>query len=156
MPPITTAIDIDRPAETVFAYATDPTKFGEWQANVISGQMEGNDPHKAGARCTTTRRIGFAERAVTSEVTHSDPPFRWGVRGIDGPVRALVEVCVDPIDDGRASRLTISIEFHGHGIGKLLVPLAISRQARKEMPANLERLKHRVEGQVGDRQRPAD
>jgi len=52
--------------------------------------------------------------------------------------------------------LTISIEFHGHGIGKLLVPLAISRQARKEMPANLERLKHRVEGQVGDRQRPAD
>ena len=63
---------------------------------------------------------------------------------------------LDPIDDGRASRLTISIEFHGHGIGKLLVPLAISRQARKEMPANLERLKHRVEGQVGDRQRPAD
>ena len=156
MATFSTAVEVARPPEEVFAYATDPTKFGEWQANVTSGHMDGSDPHEVGARCVTTRTIGFAERAVTSEVTHSDPPFRWGVRGIDGPVRALVGVCVDPIDDGRASRLTISIEFHGHGIGKLLVPLAISRQARKEMPANLERLKHRVEGQVGDRQRPAD
>lgn len=43
--------------------------------------------------------------------------------------------------------MTISIDFQGHGIGKLLVPLAIRPQARKEMSANLERLKHNIEDQ---------
>ena len=149
---LTSTIEVARPPEEVFAYATDPTRFGEWQANVISGHMDGSGPHQAGARCVTTRRIGLTERAVTSEVTHSDRPFRWGVRGVDGPVRAVVEVSVDPIDDGRASRLTIDIDFQGHGLGRLLVPLAIRPQARREMPANLTRLKQRVEGQARDRE----
>jgi hypothetical protein len=35
--------------------------------------------------------------------------------------------------------------FTGHGIGKLLVPLVVRPRARKEMPANLERLKQRLE-----------
>jgi hypothetical protein len=33
----TTSIDIDRPADDVFAYVTDPTKFCEWQQGVVSG-----------------------------------------------------------------------------------------------------------------------
>lgn len=143
---LTTSVDIARPAEDVFAYVTDPGRFGEWQANVKSGHLDGDGPPVPGARCSTTRRIGFVERAVTSEITHIDPPRSWGVRGVDGPIRATVDVTVDPIDDGRASRVTINIEFQGHGIGKLLVPLTVTPQARKEMPANLARLKHRVEG----------
>ena len=144
---LATSIDVGRPAEEVFAYVTDPTRFGEWQANVTGGHMEGTGPQQPGARCSTTRRIGFAERDVTSEVTHADPPRRWGVRGVDGPIRAIVDVAVEPIDEGRGSRVTISIDFQGHGIGKLLVPLAIRPQARKEMPANLERLKRGIEDQ---------
>ena len=125
---------------------TDPARFGEWQANVTGGHMDGSGPPRPGARCVTTRRIGFVERAVTSEITHTDPPLRWGVRGLDGPIRATVDVIVDPIEEGRASRVTINIDFQGHGIGKLLVPVAVRPQARKEMPANVKRLKHRVEG----------
>jgi hypothetical protein len=34
----------------------------------------------------TTRRIGGAEREVTSQVSKLDPPRAWGVRGIDGPI----------------------------------------------------------------------
>ena len=146
MTALTTTIDVARRPEEVFTYVTDPARFGEWQANVKSGHLDGDGPPQPGARCSTTRRIGFVERAVTSEITHIDPPRRWGVRGIDGPIRANVDVTVDPIEDGRASRVTISIDFQGHGIGKLLVPLAVTPQARKEMPANLERLKRQVEG----------
>jgi uncharacterized protein YndB with AHSA1/START domain len=151
MAALTSAIEVARPPEAVFAYVTDPARFGEWQANVTGGHMEGGGPYGPGAQCRTTRRIGFADRTVTSEITHVDPPRRWGVRGVDGPIRAIVDVVVDPIEDGRASRLTINIGFHGHGIGKLVVPLAVRPQARKEMPANLERLKQRVE--VGSGQR---
>jgi hypothetical protein len=84
-----------------------------------------------GTRCVTTRRIGGASRPVTSELTHIDPPRTWGVQGTDGPIRATVGVLVESVTDSR-SRLTISVDFTGHGIGKILVPLMIpARHARK-------------------------
>jgi hypothetical protein len=67
------------------------------------------------------------------------------VRGVDGPIRAIVDVTVESLTDTR-SRLTIRVDFEGHGIGKFLVPLVVRRQARKEMPANLTTLKQRIEG----------
>jgi hypothetical protein len=39
----------------------------------------------------------------------------------------------------------IDLDFTGHGIGKLLVPLFVRPSARKEMPENLNRLKQRLE-----------
>jgi hypothetical protein len=132
----------------VFAYVTDPTRFGEWQEGVVSGHIEGSEPHSVGDKCLTTRRIRGSERLVTSEVTHIDPPRGWGVRGVDGPVRATVDVSVTPLNEGQQSRVTIDLAFTGRGIGKLLVPLVVRRSARKEMPANLERLKQHLEGFV--------
>jgi len=79
--------------------------------NVVGGHMDSDGPTAVGTKCLTTRRIGFAERAVTSEVTHIDPPRAWGVHGIDGPLRAIVNVTVDPLDDGRRSRLTIEVDL---------------------------------------------
>ena len=144
MPPITTCTEVDRSAEAVFAYATDPTHFSEWQKGVIDGHMDSAGAPGVGARCLTTRRIGFANRPVTAELAHLDPPRTWGVHGIDGPIRATVDVAVEPVAHNRA-RLTITIDFTGHGIGKLLVPLVVERAARKEMPANLSALKERLE-----------
>jgi len=97
-----------------------------------------------GAECSTTRRIGGANRPSNSELTHVDPPRTWGVHGIDGSIRATVDVIVEPLTETR-SRLTISVDFEGHGIGKVLVPLLVRREAAKEMPANLAMLKQRLE-----------
>jgi uncharacterized protein YndB with AHSA1/START domain len=38
----TVTVQVDRPAAEVFAYATDPTKFHEWQQGVVSGKLESN------------------------------------------------------------------------------------------------------------------
>ncbi len=145
MAPLTATIDVAKRPEEAFAYVTDPTRFVEWQQGVVDGRLAGDEPHAVGDRCLTTRRIGFAERPVTSELTHIDPPRTWGIRGIDGPIRATVNVTVSPLDDGRRSRVTIELDFTGHGIGKLLVPLVVRPGARKEMLANLERLKEHLE-----------
>lgn len=116
MPPITTSVEVDRSAEDVFAYATDPTHFHEWQQGVIDGHLDQPGTPSVGTRCLTTRRIGGANRASTSEVTHINPPKTWGVRGIDGPIRAVVDLTVEPLTAHR-SRLTIAVDFEGHGIG---------------------------------------
>jgi len=148
MPPIVASAEIERPAAEVFAYATDPARFSEWQKGVVDGHMDslanGGQTPAVGARCVTTRRIGGANRPSTSELVHIDPPKTWGVRGTDGPIRAAVDVLVEPLTDSR-SRLTISVDFTGHGIGKILVPLMVRREARKEMPDNMAALKQRME-----------
>jgi hypothetical protein len=144
MAPITTTTEVDRSVEDVFAYAIDPTRFHEWQAGVIDGHMDQPGTPRVGTHCVTTRRIGRANRQSTSEVMHIDPPKTWGVRGIDGPIRGVVDVTVEPLMAGR-SRLTIAVDLQGHGIGKLLVPLVVRREARKEMPTNVEALNRRLE-----------
>ena len=144
MTPTTTSTEIDRPAADVFDYATNPTLFSQWQQGVVDGDMDQTGQPKVGDLCITTRRIGGANRASTSRVSHIDAPRTWGVRGIDGPIRATVDLTVEPLTATR-SRLTISVDFDGHGIGKLLVPLIVQRQARKEMPANLAALRDRLE-----------
>ena len=40
---------------------------------------------------------------------------------------------------------TISVDFTGHGIGKVLVPLMVRREARREMPGNVAALKQKME-----------
>jgi uncharacterized protein YndB with AHSA1/START domain len=147
MPPIVTTAEIERPAAEVFAYATDPGRFKEWQKGVVEGHMD-SPASIVGANCVTTRRIGGANRPSTSELVEIDPPKTWGVRGIDGPIRAAVDVHVQPLTETR-SRLTISVDFTGHGIGKILVPLMVRREARKEMPANMAALKERMEAKPG-------
>ena len=148
MDPTTVSIDVGRSAADVFAYATNPSCFSEWQKGVIDGRMDESRTPSVGARCVTTRRIGFANRPVTSEITHVDPPKTWGVRGIDGPILAIVDVTVEPLSQSW-SRLTVSIDFEGRGIGRILAPLVVRREARKEMPANLAELKRRLEGTGG-------
>ncbi len=140
----TTSIGVDRPAEEVFAYATDPGRFAEWQQGVIDGSTDSPGPPAVGARFRTLRRVGPMKRRFTSEIVHVDPPSSWGVRGIDGPVRAAVEVQVTPLAE-RRSRLTISITFEGRGIGRLIVPLAIQPGVPKEMQRDLATLKERLE-----------
>jgi uncharacterized protein YndB with AHSA1/START domain len=144
MAPIVITIQVDRPAEDVFAYATDPTRFSEWQQGVTGGHMDATGTPTVGTRCHSTRRIGGADRPSVSEVTRIDPPKRWGVRGIDGPIRAIVDLTVQPLT-AESSQLTISVDFTGHGIGRILVPLVVRREAAKEMPANLAALKRRLE-----------
>jgi hypothetical protein len=56
-----------------------------------------------------------------------------------------VAVTVEPLGDGSRSRLTIELDFTRHGIGRLLVPLVVRRQAAKEMPQNMARLKQSLE-----------
>lgn len=144
MPPITSRMEIARPPSEVFAYVTDPTHMHEWQKGCLRGAL--NTPTtRVGSRCTTTRNIGGRERDVTTEITEYDRPRRWADRGLDGPIRASVAVTVAPVADGARSQLTIDLDFMGHGIGKILVPLVVRRQAAREMPDNMDRLRQRLE-----------
>jgi uncharacterized protein YndB with AHSA1/START domain len=143
MAPITNSIEISRRPEDVFAYLTNPTHLPEWQESAVA--VRGDSPLTVGQRVVVTRRVGRRERTMTNEVTELNPPKSWSLRGTDGPVRGEVKGTVEPVADGARSRVTIAVDFEGHGIGKLLVPLVVRRQVEAEMPKNMQMLKERLE-----------
>ena len=93
---------VNRAAAQVSAYATDPARCREWRQGLIDARLNPPGPAQVGTKCLTTRRIGGANRVVTSEFTHIDAPRIWGVRAIDGPIRATVEVTVEPLIETRS------------------------------------------------------
>ena len=145
MAAIVESIEIQRRPEDVFSYLTDPSHLADWQEGVVTARLEGDGPLGQDSRVTQTRRIGRGERTMTSELTEYDPPRRFAFRGIDGPVRAVGRGTVEPLGDGARSRVTIELDFEGHGIGKLLVPLVVLRQARNELPRDQTKMKERLE-----------
>ncbi|GAB3345456.1 SRPBCC family protein [Micromonospora halotolerans] len=137
MATLVSTIEIARPPHDVFAYATDPSRFGEWQDDVVRVQVDG-------VEFTTTRRINGAERTMRQQITHNDPPHRWAARGIDGPIRPHATVTVEPLDDGTRSRVTLTLDFERHGIGAALLPL-VRRQSRRAAPISYQKLKQVLE-----------
>lgn len=59
-----------------------------------------------------------------------------------------MDVTVQPLTDVRAGLTAIAVDFEGRGIGTLLVPLTVRREARNEMTANLATPKKRLEAQT--------
>jgi uncharacterized protein YndB with AHSA1/START domain len=144
MPAIVESIDISRPPQDVFSYATDFEHFPDWQGGVVSARPEGDAPLAVGSSAVVTRRIGPRELPTTEEIAQLNPPRSWTVRGVGGQLTAIARATIEPLDGGERSRVTIALEFEGHGIGKLLLPL-VSRQARKQLPRNEQQLKEILE-----------
>jgi hypothetical protein len=143
--PITESIEINRRPEDVFAYLDDVKRHGEWQEQIVDVQPEGDQPMGVGKRVRETRRVPGGDRSMTYEITEHDPPRQSSFRVLDGPIRAIGTVLVEPIGDGSRSRLTFTLDFQGHGLGgKVLLPLAKS-QARKQIPRDQAKMKELLE-----------
>src|SRR5919108_3359519 len=144
MPPIVSNVEIARPPDEVYAYVTDPSRFPEWQHDVVRVRVEPGRPPGVGSRFTTVRRIGRVEQTTTQEVTAADPPRSWAVRGVDGPFRPNAAVTVAPLDGGAGSRVTFALDFEGQGIGRLLPLEVIRRMAAKGAPRSYRNLRERL------------
>jgi uncharacterized protein YndB with AHSA1/START domain len=145
MPPLVYAVDIARRPDDVFAYATDPTHFAEWQHDVASVRMHGAGLPSLGCRFTTTRRIGRVKYQTTQEITEFSPPKSFAARSVGGPLRAHATITVEPLEGGTHSRVTFGLEFHGEGVGKVLVPDVVRRIAAKGAPGSYRNLRRRLE-----------
>ena len=142
--PIIRAVVVDCHIEDVFAYLDDLARHGEWQDRIVDIDVLTDAPTRVGSRARETRKVPGGPRQFTYEITEHDPPSRAGFRVIDGPVRPHGTISVSPVDGGSRSRVDFEIEFEGHGFGKILLPL-VRRDAGKEVPKNLQRLKERLE-----------
>jgi uncharacterized membrane protein len=147
MSAIVQSIEINRSAEDVFAYLDDLARHGEWQSQIVSTTVETEGPTRVGTRATDVRQVPGGKQAVSYEITEHDPPRRASFRGVNGPVRPVGTVTVEPTGEGR-SQVTLELDLQGHGfLGLIVGPLARS-QARKQVPEDQKRLKEKLESGV--------
>jgi uncharacterized protein YndB with AHSA1/START domain len=146
MAAIVVSVEIARSPEEVFSYASDPARFPEWQEKVVSARPESDAPLAVGSRAAVTRRVGRREQPAIEELVALDPPrsFEYRATG-DRPVIAIATGTIEPLDGGRRSRVTVALDFEARGIGRLLVPLVIRPQARRQLPRDQQRLKELLE-----------
>lgn len=141
---INATVEIARSPDEVFGYLADPVRLTEWQPDVRRAAFDQPAVVGVGARGHEVRHVMGADRSIAWEVTDYDPGHRYGVRGVDGPVRARIKVGLAPTVDGTGTQLDYNIDFEGHGIGRLLAPVA-RNGVRKDLGSTLARLKQRLE-----------
>lgn len=144
MTPIVDSIEINRTPQDVFAYVDDLARHGEWQTQIVSVHVDTEGPTHVGSRATDKRRLPGGIREVTYEIREHVPPRKSSFRGVNGPVRPVGTITIEPLDGGTRSKLTLELDLKGKGLGVLLAPLARAN-ARKEVPKSHQRLKEILE-----------
>lgn len=137
------SVEINRPAEEVFAYLDQVDRHNEWQGKLVSTTIETDGPMRVGTRVVEHRNVAGGTRDFLYEITEHDPPRTAAFRGTTGLIRPVGTYRVDPIGES-SSRMNSELDFEGHGIGKLFAPLAL-RQAAKQVPIDQERFKELLE-----------
>jgi len=137
-------VEIARSPHEVFEYIADPERIPEWQPDVRTARFDDPAAVGVGTRGREIRHVMGSDRSIRWEVSEYSPDQRYGVRGLGGPVRAHVTMDVSPNTNGPGTQLSYGIAFEGHGVGRLIAPLA-RKGARKDLPATLDSLKRQLE-----------
>src|SRR5947209_5711205 len=137
-------IEIDRSPAEVFAYLDQLDRHGEWQTSIQEVTDISGRPTAVGTRATERRKVPGGVREMTYQITEHEPPRRVAFKGLDGPVRPVGTVVVEPLDNGSRSRLRLEFDVRGQGFGKLIAPL-VRFDARRHIAADQRRLKERLE-----------
>jgi uncharacterized membrane protein len=140
------SIEINRPAEEVFAYLDQVDRHNEWQGQLVSTAIETDGPVRVGTRVVERRNVPGGARNLPYDITEHVPARKVSFRGTAGLIRPAGTYTVDPTGES-SSRMSSELDLEGHGIGKLLAPLAL-RQAAKQMPVDLEKFKELLESGV--------
>jgi carbon monoxide dehydrogenase subunit G len=133
-------IDVERPAQEVFAHLIDLSRVPEWQASAVESRAD--EPLAEGVHIFECRRVMGRELHTELEVTEFDPPRRLTLKALNGPVKFTVDHRLEEEDGG--TRLRVLAEGKGGGLMKLGEP-ALARRADAELRQDFARLKALLE-----------
>ena len=124
-----------------FVYAGDYANDASWRRGVLSMAYEAEGPVAPGVRTREIFRVMGLQTVILAEVTDFTPG-RTAFRTVSGPVRCdgSREFCAGPL----GTRFTYTLNVRDTGPFRPLEPL-ISFLLARQLPADLRRLKHRLE-----------
>jgi uncharacterized protein YndB with AHSA1/START domain len=148
----TVSIDIDAPAEAVWALVSDLTRMGEWSPETTKVEWTGGSTGPAvGATFKGSNRQGVRRWSTTCTIVACDPPreLAWDVTTVLGLKIAQWRYVIEPTGE-LSCRLTESTVDQRNGVAKVLGNLATGVKDRTDhnaagMRATLERIKAAAE-----------
>ena len=133
---------IERPREEVFEYLTNVDNLPEWQSSVLEARKTTEGPVGTGTSFTEVRK--FLGRRLESrlEVTEYEPPERFVLRVVEGPVPFDVRHTLRSANGGTA--LEVSIEGDPGGFFKVAAPL-VAMQGKRQLESDFGAMKTLLE-----------
>ena len=137
---------IERPIDQVFAFLADGTNDKEFSPRVQEIRKTTDGPPGVGTVYASTVKDAGMKSSREFKLTEFEQPtkIRWTELTKNSITVPDGGYDLEPAGDG-GTKMTIFNNFAGHGIGKLLLPLA-SRAARKDADAFAGRIKAAIEG----------
>lgn len=134
----TISVTVERPPDEVFAVLTDPQRLPEWQPLVEHVEvLAGGPPLRRGSRVREVRRAGPKRLEQIVEISDHEPPERFGLRIVEGPVHIHGDVVLRRLGEDATE---VRVRAFGRApramrlLGPLLEPL-LARQLRKQYVA---------------------
>jgi uncharacterized membrane protein len=145
MPSIEESIEIARPCDEVFAYATAVENQTLYQSNLVDYDQESTGMRDKGARDRGSVRVAGKKMDFTQEVAEWDPPRRVVMRSLEAPMSWELEMRFEELDEGH-TRLTMHQEVAELGgfFGRLGDGI-VTRMYQHDVRSNLHKLKDLLE-----------
>jgi uncharacterized protein YndB with AHSA1/START domain len=137
------SVEINRPVEEVFSYATNPENFSEWVGNVIEVRKDVPGPPREGTSFTVEQKLLGRRFESPFEVIAYEPNRRYAHRSTGGPVPVSMNFTYEAVSSER-TRLTQHNEGEPGGFFGLVGPL-LERALGRQMRTNLGNLKDMLE-----------
>jgi carbon monoxide dehydrogenase subunit G len=135
---------INRPIEEVFEFLADGSNDPKFSPRVLEIAKRTDGPPGVGTVYASTVKDAGMKTERVFELTQFDSPTKISWAETSKNLVTAPSGGYDLTRDGEGTRLTVHNELEGHGIGKLLLPLAL-RAARKDADAFARRTKEAVE-----------
>ncbi|MER6243706.1 SRPBCC family protein [Streptomyces griseorubiginosus] len=138
-------VEVDRPAKEVFAYLADGRNDPQFSPRVLRIERVPETPTAIGTVFRSTVKDAGMKTAREFRITEFEEPvrIRWAEVSKNSVAVREGGYDVESLPDGR-TRVRLHNVLEGHGLGKLLVGLALAA-ARKDAPAFGARIKAAAE-----------
>jgi len=144
-------VEIDRPVEEVFAYLADGRNDPQFSPRVLRIERVPDAPTTVGTVFRSTVKDAGMKTSREFRITTLESParIRWAEVSKNMVTAREGGYDLEPLGTGR-TRVRIFNVLEGHGLGKLLVGLALGA-ARKDAPAFGNRIKSAAEAAIARR-----
>jgi uncharacterized protein YndB with AHSA1/START domain len=144
-------VEVDRPVEAVFDYLADGRNDPQFSPRVLRIERVPDAPTTVGTVFRSTVKDAGMKTAREFRITDLEAPvrIRWAEASKNTVTVREGGYDLESLADGR-TRVRIYNVLEGHGVGKLLVGLALAA-ARKDADAFGARIKAAAEGAIVQR-----
>ena len=146
MKALTVTVDVDRPANDIFAFVSDFENNPRWQSGMQSCRWTSPPPHGLGSTYDQVARFLGKQIVSSFEVVEHEPGRRVKITSTAGPFPITETRVVAPIDTGRAT-VTAVVEGDASGFFRVAAPL-LRRLVQRSVRGDYARLKRMLEAET--------